>query len=146
MDYTKSSLLATCLVIAAGAFSCTAIADDVSMPPPAAPGPELHAQTQAADNGPSAITLRLQYTGEAAYNAIGGIQNGATYMNQILGQLHVDTGKAFGWTGGNFVLEAFYANADSLDTQYVGAAQDPSLIDTSGIAMFRVYQAYYNRT
>ena len=78
MDYTKSSLLATCLVIAAGAFSCPAIADDVSMPPPVAPGPELHAQTQAADNGPSAITLRLQYTGEAAYNALGGIHNGAT--------------------------------------------------------------------
>jgi porin len=145
VDYTKSSLPATCLVIAAGAFSCPAIADDGSVPPPAAPGPELHAQTQAADNGPSAITLRLQYTGEAAYNAIGGIQNGATYMNQILGQLHVDTGKAFGWTGGNFVLEAFYANADSLDTQYVGAAQDPSLIDTSGVAMFRVYQAYYKQ-
>ncbi len=145
MDYTKSSLLAACIVIAAGGLSCPATADDVPVPPPAAQGPELHAQTQAADNGPSGITLRLQYTGEAAYNAIGGIHNGATYMNQILGQLHVDTDRAFGWTGGNFVLEAFYANADSLDTQYVGAAQDPSLIDTSGVAMFRVYQAYYKQ-
>lgn len=110
-----------------------------------AQGPQLRAQTQAANNGPSPITLRLQYTGEVADNAIGGIHDGATYMNQILAQLHIDTGKAFGWTGGNFVLEGFYENADSLDTQYVGAAQDPSLIDSSGVAVFRLYQAYYKQ-
>ena len=57
----------------------------------------------------------------------------------------MDTAKAFGWTGGSFVLEGFYENADSLDTQYVGAAQDPSVIDTSGVAMFRLYQAYYKQ-
>jgi porin len=28
---------------------------------------------------------------------------------------------------------------------YVGAVQDPSLIDTSGVAQFRVYQAYYKQ-
>ena len=110
-----------------------------------APGPHLAVQSQAADNGPSPITFRLQYTGEAAYNAAGGIHDGGTYMNQILGQLHVDADKAFGWKGGSIVLEGFYENADSLDTQYVGAAQDPSLIDTSGVAMVRLYQAYYKQ-
>jgi porin len=110
----------------------------------AARGPDLRVQTPAV-YGPSPITLRLQYTGEGADNPIGGIHNGATYLNQILAQLHIDTGKAFGWTGGNVVLEGFYANADSLDTQYVGAVQDPSLIDTSGVAVFRLYQAYYKQ-
>jgi porin len=66
-------------------------------------------------------------------------------MNQVLVQLHGDTGQAFGWTGGSVVLEGFYENADSLDTGYVGAAQDPSLIDTSGVAMIRLYQAYYKQ-
>jgi porin len=145
VNYNNSSLLAACMMIAVLSDGCPAIADDAPVPAPvdAAQGPKLPSQSQAADNGPSPITLRLQYTGEAADNPIGGIHNGATYMNQILGQFHIDTDKAFGWTGGNFVLEAFYENADSLDTQYVGAAQDPSLIDTSGVAMFRVYQAYY---
>jgi porin len=133
------------MMVAVLGDGCPATADEAPAPVDAAQGPKLPAQSQAADNGPSPITLRLQYTGEAADNPIGGIHNGATYMNQILGQLHIDTDKAFGWTGGNFVLEAFYENADSLDTQYVGAAQDPSLIDTSGVAMFRVYQAYYKQ-
>jgi porin len=119
-------------------------ADDLAAitPAPEAAGPQLHVQTKAAD-GPSPITLRLQYTGEAASNPVGGLHNGSTYLNNILAQLHVDTGKQFGWTGGSFVLEGFYQNADSLHTQYVGAVQDPSVIDSSGVAMFRIYQAYY---
>jgi porin len=109
-----------------------------------APGPQLRSQTQVLLNDPALISLRLQYTGEGADNVMGGLHDGATYMNNILAQLHADS-KAFGWNGGNFVLEGFYENADSLDTQYVGAAQDPSLIDTSGVAVFRLYQAYYKQ-
>jgi porin len=135
------------MVIAASSISYTAFAEDTVTPAPdsASQGPQLHVQSRAANGGPSPITLRLQYTGEAGENAIGGLRNGATYMNNILAQLHVDTGKALGWTGGNFVLEGFYENANSLDTQYVGAAQDPSVIDTSGVSMFRLYQAYYKQ-
>jgi porin len=145
--YSKPFFLAACVIVAASCISHSVLADDAPAQPPvdAAQGPQLRTQTQAVSNGPSAITLRLQYTGEVGENAIGGIHNGTTYMNQILGQLHVDADKAFGWTGGSFVLEGFYANADSLDTQYIGAAQDPSLIDTSGVAMFRLYQAYYKQ-
>jgi hypothetical protein len=32
-----------------------------------------------------------------------------------------------------------------VDEHYVGAVQDPSLIDTSGVAQFRLYQAYYKQ-
>ena len=134
------------MILAASSLSYPALADTVpaSAPVEAAQGPQLRAQTGAA-NGPSPITLRLQYTGEVGENAVGGLHNGATYMNNILAQLHVDTEKAFGWTGGSFVLEGFYENANSLSTQYVGAGQDASVIDTHGVAMFRVYQAYYKQ-
>jgi porin len=148
VDYPKFSLLAACMIFAASSgISCQAFGEDITAPAlmDAAQGPQLRTQTQAAANGASPITLRLQYTGEAADNAIGGLHQGATYMNQILGQLHVNTDKAFGWTGGSFVLEGFYENADSLDSQYVGAVQDPSVIDSSGVAMFRLYQAYYKQ-
>jgi porin len=147
VDKPKCALMAVCMTIAAMCSGYPVRAQDLPAPtvPAAAQGPQLHAQTTAADSGPSPITLRLQYTGEAAYNTVGGIHDGGTYMNQILGQLHVSTDKAFGWTGGSIVLEAFYENANSLDTQYVGAEQDPSIIDTSGVAMFRLYQAYYKQ-
>jgi porin len=121
------------------------LADEPSPSPGTAAGPQLRTQGEAASAGPAPITLRLQYTGELGENAIGGIHDGATYLNQILAQLHVNTARAFGWPGGNLVLEGFYQNANSLDTQYVGAAQDPSVTDTSGVAMFRLYQAYYKQ-
>jgi porin len=136
-----------CLILLATPAIRPALADDTQAPAAvtAASGPGLRTQTQAADNGPSPITLRLQYTGDAAENPIGGLHNGGTYLNNILAQLHVDTAKQFGWTGGSFVLEGFYQNANSLDTHYVGAVQDPSVIDSAGVAMFRLYQAYYRQ-
>ena len=147
MGYPNLSIIAACLFVAASSLPCPALADDAPPPPPAAtsPGPQLSAQTQAVPDGPSPITVRLEYTGEVGDNVAGGLHDGTTYMNNVLAQLHIDTAQAFGWTGGHFVLEGFYENADSLDTQYVGAIQDPSTIDTSGVAMFRLYQAYYKQ-
>lgn len=147
MDYVKSLLWAACLLGAATGLDRGALADDppTTAPTSIAPGPNLPVQSQAATAGSAPIILRLQYSGEAADNPIGGLHNGATYMNNVLGQLTVNTDSAFGWSGGKFVVQAFYENADSLDTQYVGALQDPSLIDTSGVAMFRLYQAYYQQ-
>ena len=91
------------------------------------------------------MTIRLLYTGEEAYNAAGGLHDGASYLNNILAQAHVDLDKAFGLAGGSVVVEGFYENKTSLDTQYVGAIQDPSLIDTSGVPTTRLYQAYYKQ-
>ena len=108
-------------------------------------GPRLPAQTRVLDQNQSAVSLRLLYTGEEAYNAAGGLHDGATYMNNVLAQVHVDAGTAFGWTGGTIVVEGFYENEDSLDTQYVGAIQDPSAIDTSGVTTARLYQAFYKQ-
>ena len=126
-----------------------ALADDPSAtaPPLGAQqlGPQLHSQSLVADNSTSPVTIRLEYTGEVADNAAGGLHDGATYMNQALAQISVDAATALGWTGGRFDLEGFYENRNSLDTQYVGAIQDPSAIDTSGVTLFRIYQAFYSQ-
>ena len=107
--------------------------------------PQLPAQTLTANSGPSPYTLKLQYTGETWDNAAGGLKTGLAYIHNVDGQLYVNTDKAFGWTGGSFLVEAFYNNSRSLDTQYVGSSQDPSVIDTSGVSMIRLYQAYYKQ-
>lgn len=118
----------------------------VGLPDPASadssPANAPIAQAPAIDSG---VTLRLQYTGELAVNPEGGIHDGSIYMNNLDAQLAVDTGKAFGWEGGRLFFEGFYESAASPNQHFVGAVQDPSAIDTDGIAMFRVYQAYYDQ-
>jgi len=113
--------------------------------PGQADSPQLPAQTLTANSGPSPYTLKLQYTGETWDNAAGGLRTGLVYIHNVDGQIYVNTDKAFGWTGGSFLIEAFYNNSRSLDTQYVTSAQDPSAIDTSGVSMVRLYQAYYKQ-
>jgi porin len=131
------------LPVAAGT-PATAAADS-STPIGATQGATVHTQDMAADAGTSPYTLKLQYTGELADNADGGLKTGSTYMQNVDAQFAVDTGKAFGLTGGRIFLEGFYESPTSLDVNYVGAAQDPSAIDTSGVEMFRLYQAYYDQ-
>jgi porin len=150
------------MLVAAIGIPRQALADDATTPPAPAPvpaiatstaasltsqaaGPRLPLQSQALQDSTSPVTIRLEYTGEISDNAAGGLRDGASYMNNVLAQLHLDAAQVFGWTGGSFVAEGFYENATSLDTQYVGAIQDPSVIDTSGVAVFRVYQAYYKQ-
>jgi porin len=112
--------------------------------PGANQGPQLHAQT-AAPPAISPYQLKLQYTGEAWDNAAGGLHTGTVYMQNIFANLRVDADKAFGWAGGRFSISGFYNTSRSLDVQYTGAAQDPSVIDTSGVRMVRLYQAYYDQ-
>ena len=146
MDTSKCLLLAACVGIAIGGAAGPVRADDTSKLPVAVSlGPQLHSQSQVITTDTSPVTLRLLYTGEEADNAIGGLHTGTTYMNNILAQFGVDTASAFGWPGGRFVVEGFYENKDSLDAQFVNAVQDPSVIDTSGSSMFRLYQAYYKQ-
>jgi porin len=142
----KSRLRIVCMVTIVCTVGHSAFAQDATAPAIAGTtqGPRLSVQSAPASPGDAPITLRLQYTGEAADNPIGGMRNGASYMNQILGQLHADT-ERFGWAGGKVVLEAFYENQTSLGDHYVGAFQDPSLIDSGGVAMYRLYQAYYSQ-
>ena len=61
------------------------------------------------------------------------------------GRVSVDTERAFGWTGGQFVLEGFYESANSLNDHYVGAAEEQSPIDSACCAIARLYQLYYDQ-
>jgi len=130
------------ICLATLSYGLPALADDLSAP--AGPRPSSLGQAQSADNGPSPFQLRLQYTGEAWSNS-GGLQNGNTYLQNAFAGLKVDTEKAFGWTGGRFVAEAFYNTGNSLNENFVGSAQDPSAVDVGDRSLFRLYQVYYDQ-
>jgi porin len=146
VDRSDSSLLTALLILAACSASYPVLAEDAPVPIGATQGAQLPTQTIVPAADSSAYSLKLQYTGEGWDNAVGGIHNGTTYIYNLDAQLYIDAAKAFGWTGGSFLLEGFYNNANSLDTHYVGSAQDVSLIDTSGVEMIRLYQAYYKQS
>lgn len=101
-------------------------------------------QVLSTDSGPSPFQLRLQYTGEAWENH-GGLQTGNDYMANYFASLKIDTDKAFGWTGGKFVVSGFYNSGPSLNENFVGAVQDPSAIDVDGRNLLRLYQVYYDQ-
>jgi porin len=101
-------------------------------------------QVLAADGAPSPYQLRLQYTGEAWANS-GGLQTGSTYLQNVSASLKVDTEKAFGWTGGRFVMEGFYNTGKSLNENFVGSVQDPSAVDVGEPNLLRLYQVYYDQ-
>jgi porin len=139
-------LLRGALVTAfAGVMSCAALADTVPAPDAATVGPQPATPPSSLDNLASAVTVRLQYTGEVASNVTGGLREGTTYMNTVDATVRVDADKAFGWQGGRFLFDGFYANASSANRTYVGAFQDPSPIDTEQGDLFRLYQAYYEQ-
>jgi porin len=96
------------------------------------------------DPSPSPFQLRLNYTGEAWQNS-GGLQNGNDYMANYFATLSINTDKAFGWTGGRFVVSGFYNSGPSLNENFVGAFQDPSAIDVDGRSLLRLYQVYYDQ-
>ena len=126
-------------------LSGTTAAGALAQTPPTPPGPQASAPAQTPAPQPSAVTVRLQYTGEAAANPIGGLRDGGSYTNNIDAQMRVDANRAFGWEGGKFLVEGFYTNGTSVNRDYVGAIQDPSPIDTEQGALWRLYQAYYEQ-
>ena len=135
----KNIILWIFLALASAAATSPAFSADLTGAP-AAPA------VTPAPTANDAYTLNLLYTGEAWDDAAGGLRRGGSYMYNIDGQLQVDTGKAFGWTGGMFEAEGFYANAMSTGNKFVGALDQQSPIDTAaGVAMFRLYQLFYDQ-
>ncbi len=128
----------------AALLSSTALAETSPASLNTTVGPQPPIPPLALYNDASAVTVRLQYTGEVAYNAVGGLRDGATYMNNVGAEVSVDANRAFGWEGGRFLVAGFYENASSVNRSYVGALQDPSPIDAEG-SLFRLYQAYYEQ-
>jgi porin len=138
-------------VVASWCFSFPALAADLSVPAalPALVDPSVPVALRPlsqvlTDSSPSPFQLRLQYTGEAWQNS-GGLQNGNDYMANYYASLSVNTDKAFGWTGGRFVVSGFYNSGPSLNEHFVGAFQDPSAIDVDRGNLLRLYQVYYDQ-
>ena len=130
-------LTLTGLLLAAPAL---AVASARAADLPGAPAP------QPAPPPTNAYLLNLLFTGEGWDNTQGGLRTGAAFMYNMDAQLQADTGKAFGWTGGTFVAEAYFTNATSFGNQYIGAVDQQSPIDTaSNMAMFHLYQLYYDQ-
>jgi porin len=93
----------------------------------------------------SPYQLNLLYTGELWSNVAGGLKQGTVYLYNMDGRLTVDTERAFGWTGGQFVLEGFYESYNSLNNSFVGATEEQSPIDSGCCAIARLYQLYYDQ-
>jgi len=109
-------------------------------------GPALAQQAPPATAPSGGFQLNLLYTGEGWDNTLGGVRRGGSYMFNMDGQLSVDTGKAFGWTGGTFFVEGFYANGTSTGNNWVGAVDQQSPIDTAAnVPMAKLYQLYYDQ-
>jgi carbohydrate-selective porin OprB len=135
MRTTLHARVLAILVLGTGAG--TAFAADLGGPPAPAPTPTPTS---------GAYSLNVLYTGEVWDNTYGGLRQGTSYMNNIDGAFSVDTGKAFGWTGGTFFAEAFYANGISTENGWVGAVNVQSPIDTGAdVPMYRIYQLYYDQ-
>lgn len=126
--------LATSVLLVGLVNMSSALSADVAAPAPA----PAHAS--------GAYTFGVLYTGEGWDVAAGGLRRGGSYMQNLDLQFRIDAEKAFGWTGGEFVAEGFYANPTSTGNTYVGALNSPSLIDTGKeISLFRLYQLYYDQ-
>ena len=137
---TRLLLLASAGLLAGSNVGPAQAADLTAAPPTAAAPPNPVAPSDA-------YLLNLLYTGEAWSDAAGGLRRGGSYMYNADAHLQVDTGKAFGWTGGQFEAEAFYANAMSTGNTFVGALDQQSPIDTAANApMFRIYQLFYDQS
>jgi carbohydrate-selective porin OprB len=93
----------------------------------------------------SPYQLNLLYTGELWSNVAGGLKQGTVYLYNMDGRLTVDTERALGWTGGQFVLEGFYESYNSLNNSFVGATEEQSPIDSGCCAIARLYQLYYDQ-
>jgi porin len=137
------------ICLATWAFSFPVLAADlpvpVALPVVVDPWVPLRPLAQVlTDPTPSPFQLRLNYTGEAWQNS-GGLQNGNDYMANYFATLSINTDKAFGWTGGRFVVSGFYNSGPSLNENFVGAFQDPSAIDVDGRSLLRLYQVYYDQ-
>ena len=111
-----------------------------------APAPQPAPIPQATTAAGNAYSLGLLYTGEGWAVPQSGQQRGVTGIEAFDARFSVDTGKAFGWTGGTFVAEGFYTSGSKLYNTMVNAVDWQSPLETGvNTALFRLYSLYYDQ-
>jgi porin len=75
------------------------------------------------------ITFSLSETSEYLANTMGGLKRGGTYDGLTTMGLQIDTGKAFGWTGGTFNASALQIHGRNLSPDYLDNIQTASGIE-----------------
>lgn len=82
---------------------------------------------RAADSG---VYFRAFFNQEIAGNTSGGIDQGITSSQYVLGGMDVDLEKVFGWTGGKFRATIISLKSKGLTAEYIGGG--PSVQENYG--------------
>ena len=75
------------------------------------------------------MKLSVQNTDEGWGNFSGGLRHGWTYTGQTQATLTLDTGKAFGWEGGTFQVDAYQIRGTAPTPWFTGSLQTVSGIE-----------------
>lgn len=93
--------------------------------------------------GKYGITFNLQETSEVLGNATGGVHRGAEYDGLTTMGVTLDTGKAFGWSGGTFNASALQIHGRSLSADNLDNLQTVSGIEADRAT--RLWELWYQQ-
>jgi porin len=106
--------------------------------------PMIATAQDAEESSPEFVHLDFLYAGEAWKNVQGGEKRAGASLHNVDVVLAIDADRGLGWEGATFLVNGFYNSGSTIET-LTGAAQGNSAIDTGGVEMFRLYQAWYNQ-
>ena len=89
------------------------------------------------------VTFDLQEISEVLGNVTGGVHTGADYDGLTAATLSLDTGKAFGWSGGTFNVSALQIHGRSLSADNLHTLQTASGIEADRAT--RLWELWYQQ-
>ncbi len=89
------------------------------------------------------VSIGLTQTSEVLGNATGGVRQGADYEGLALASVGLDTGKAFGWTGGTFNASALWVQGRNLSAENLLTVQTASGIEAQ--RSVRLWELWYDQ-
>lgn len=90
------------------------------------------------------ITFTLFEESEVFGNVTGGFKRGADYDGVTTPTVMLDTGKAFGWTGGTFEVSGFQIHGSNLSAKNLGVLQLVSGLEADDST--RLWELWYQQT
>ena len=93
--------------------------------------------------GALGISFGAQEISEVFGNATGGLHRGADYNGLTLVSLGLDTGKAFGWSGGTFSISALQIHGRSVSADNLGLLDTVSGIEAQRAT--RLWEAWFQQ-